>query len=601
MDTHTLDVISFDEAQTLAGLFRARVKRSPQWPAYRYFDENSHGWLETTWGTMGAWVARVQAALKKEGLQRGDRVGIMLRNSREWVVMDQAALGLGLVVVPLYTDDRAENVAYIINDAQIKLLLLGGQEQCNRLLRVKGGLPGVEKILTVEQCQQDMDPRLDWLESWVSDEPAELLAEDAGLDELATIVYTSGTTGRPKGVMLSHRNILSNVAAALEVFIIYPDDTFMSFLPLSHTFERTCGYYLTIMSGSRVAYARSIAQLAEDLIQVGPTVLISVPRIFERVYNRISEQMSHKPVAVQKLFAAAVNVGWHRFQFKQGRVSWHPKQLLWPLLDLLVARKIKAKLGGRLRLTISGGAALNGQVARVFIGLGLNLCQGYGLTESSPVITASPMDDNIPESIGKAFPGVEVDISADGELLARGPNIMQGYWHMPEASAAAIDKDGWLHTGDKARCDDGGHYFITGRIKEIIVLANGEKVPPSDIEMAIAMDPLFEQVMLVGEARPFLAVVAVLNADHLDEMLRDKGITDTHAEACSRKDVQAEVLEHIGHRMSAFPGYAHVHRVILDMNPWTVDDGLLTPTLKLRRERILEHYQQQIDAIYAGH
>lgn len=601
MDKRTLDVIPPGRAVTLAGLFRERVKRSSNETAYLHFDENRHRWQETTWGQMADWVARVQASLKKEGLQRGDAIGLMLRNSREWVLFDQAALGLGLVVVPLYMDDRAENVAYIIEDAHIKLLLLGGDEQCRQLLGEKGCLPSVIKILTVEHCQQDRDPRLDWLESWLSDESAELIIEDSGADELATIVYTSGTTGKPKGVMLSHNNILSNAAASLHAFDVYPDDTFLSFLPLSHTFERTCGYYLTIMAGAKVAFARSIAQLAEDLLQVHPTVLISVPRIFERVHNRITEQMIAKPSVVRMLFATAVNVGWQRFQVRQKRAHWHPKLLLWPLLDLLVARKIKAKLGGRLRLAISGGAALNGQVARLFVGLGLNLCQGYGLTESSPVICASTIEDNIPDSIGHPVDGVEVQISEEGELLARGPNIMLGYWRNPEATALVVDENGWLHSGDKARIDDDGHVFITGRLKEIIVLANGEKVPPADIEMAIAMDPLFEQVMLIGEAKPFLAVLAVLNPDHLDVMLRDKNITDTHEEACQRKDIQAEVLEHIARQMTSFPGYAQVHKVVLDVAPWTVEDGLITPTLKLRRNRIEAYYQTAIDAIYEGH
>ncbi len=352
------------------------------------------------------------------------------------------------------------------------------------------------------------------------------MTDDGDSNELATIVYTSGTTGRPKGVMLSHWNILFDSERALEIVQMYPQDLLLSFLPLSHTFERTVGYYIPMMAGSTVAYARSIPELGEDLLTIQPTLMISVPRIYERVYNKIQAGLAEKSPIATWLFNLAVDTGWKRFLHQQGRGSWHPVFLLWPLLNKLVAGKIMAKLGGRMRIAASGGAPLPTPIAKVFIGLGLNLIQGYGLTETSPILTANPEDDNDPRSVGVPLRGLELRVSEQDELLARGPVIMLGYWNNPEATAAVIDSEGWFHTGDKARIEN-NHVYITGRIKEIIVLANGEKVPPADMEMAIALDTLFEQVMIIGDDRPFLTALLVLNPEQWEGVASDLQL-DSH-------------------------------------------------------------------------
>src|SRR5688500_3310325 len=351
----------------------------------------------------------------------------MLRNSPEWVIFDQAALGLGLIVVPLYTQDRPDNVAYILGDAGCKVLLFGTRDQWREFADVRAQLGGLTRILIVEPLAgAGDDPRLQSIDRWLPEAGGETRHIPRDAADLATIVYTSGTTGRPKGVMLSHRNILTNSEACLQVVPVRSDDTLLSFLPLSHTFERTCGYYLTIMCGAPTAYARSVQQLAEDLQTIRPTMLISVPRIYERVYAAIRAKLDEGPPARKRLFQRAVDVGWARFEHEQGRGGWQLSFLLWPVLKALVAAKIMARLGGRLRAAFAGGAALSPDVSRVFIGLGLPVIQGYGLTETSPVACANQLGDHLPASVGKPIPGVEVKLGDKSALLIKGPNVMLG-------------------------------------------------------------------------------------------------------------------------------------------------------------------------------
>jgi long-chain acyl-CoA synthetase len=393
----------------------------------------------------------------------------------------------------------------------------------------------------------------------------------AAANDLATIVYTSGTTGRPKGVMLSHRNILSNVIAAMRALPAYTTDRFLSFLPLSHMFERTCGYYSAIWAGAQTVYARSITQLADDIREQRPTVLISVPRIFERIYSKMQEAMAPGSPK-RRLFEKATEVGWRRFR---GEATFTDK-LLWPILKTLVAKKLYRRLGGRIRLIVVGGAAFASHLAKVFIGLGLPIIQGYGLTETAPVLAANRMNDNDPASVGGALEGIELRCDDKGELLARGPCVMLGYWNKPEATAAMIDQDGWLHTGDLVAIR-GGNVYITGRVKDIIVLSNGEKVPPTDAEAAILRDAAFEQVMVVGEGRPKLGLIAVSKISNTKEL-------------CERANAQ----------LRDFPGYVRIHHLTQVTDPWTVENGLLTPTLKVKRNEIEKRYAREIEAMYAG-
>ncbi|WP_324779603.1 AMP-dependent synthetase/ligase [Thiobacillus sedimenti] len=592
-----------DTLGTLCGLFRARVAATPEQVAYRQFDEARDTWTSFTWGQVAAEVARWQAALVKEGLVPGDRVAVMLKNSVEWVVFDQAALALGLVTVPLYLDDRPDSAAYILDHSGAKLLLVEGRFQHKKLAQIAAAAKTLQHIVSLTAPENGL---VNWSTRFVV--AADWLADAAGTaipdlhltpDVLASIVYTSGTTGRPKGVMLTHENLLWNAFYASQCADFASHEVFLSFLPMSHTLERTGGYYLPMLIGAEVVYARSIAQLAQDLQAIRPTVLISVPRIYERVYSRIQDSLEKKGALARLLFGLAVRVGWRRFERSQGRAAWSSGLLLWPLLDRRVARSVTERLGGRLRLAISGGAALSPEIARTFIGLGVPIIQGYGLTETSPVVCVNRPESNVPSSIGTPLPGVEVKIGENDELLTRSRCVMRGYWRDDAATRTMIDGEGWLHSGDQASVDAWGHYHITGRLKDIIVLNNGEKVPPVDMESAILLDPLFEQAMIVGEGRPYLAALVVLNAPHWQELAAGLNVAADDPATLRNPRVMKVLTHRVAHHLKHFPGYAQVRRLHAGLEPWTVDDGLLTPTLKIKRRQVLDRHRAAVEAMYA--
>jgi long-chain acyl-CoA synthetase len=587
---------------TLDGLFRERVKRTPTSIAYKEFNATHQVWRDYTWEQIARQVRRWQTAMKREELQTGDRVALMLRNGISWVIYDQAALGLGLVNVPLYTSDRPDNVAYIIRDSGAKILLLERPEHWDLFAEVESELSCLVRILVLYPLPTTAtDPRLAYVEHWLPEEPDSILPAQHNAQSLASVIYTSGTTGRPKGVMLSHHNILSNAYYSLQTLDVWQEDLFLSFLPLSHTFERTVGYYLTIMTGSTVAYARSIPQLGEDLLVLRPTILISVPRIYERVVSAIKAKLSEGGAIKRYLFNFTVNVGYGLFEYQQQRAKWRIAFLLWPLLKRLVAKKVLEKFGGRIRVALSGGAALPQEISRLLLGLGLPILQGYGLTETSPVVCCNRLGNNIPTSVGKALEKCAVKIGDNGELQVKGPNVMLGYWNNPEATSAVIDSEGWFHTGDTARIDAAGFIYITGRIKEIIVMSNGEKIPPLDMESAIVRDPLFEQVMIIGEGRPYLSALVVLNPDHWKKFAVQNGLSLDMEPYSGDEIIEKLVLGNIGRQIKEFPGYAQVRRAYILKEPWSIENGFLTPTMKLRRTKVVERYETEINQLYRGH
>lgn len=594
--------ITAGEAVTLGGLFQRRVERTPDAVGFRYFDGDNERWQDLTWSQMAKQVARWQDAMLQEELSPGDRVAVMMRNCAKWVMFDQAALTLNLVTVPIYADDRGGNVSYILRDSGSKLLVIGDQEEWERIEPELQAMPDVQRIILVKPINRSIsDPRVKMLDDWLPKEGGALRTSEAQCDDLASIVYTSGTTGFPKGVMLSHRNMLSNAEAAARVVDLGESDINLSFLPLSHTLERTLGYYFAVMVGMTIAYARSIAQLADDLQIIRPTTLVSVPRIYERVYAKVMAGLEEKGPAAKRLFDLAVKIGWKRFLYLQGRGKWEPSLMLWPLLDRLVARKITDRLGGRVRVAVSGGAALVPKIAQAFVGLGVPILNGYGLTETSPVISCNRPDNNVPESVGLLLDGVEVKIGENDELLARGPNIMLGYWNNQDANGRVLDKDGWLHTGDKARLDESGHLYITGRIKEIIVLSNGEKVSPVDMEMAITMDPLIEQVMVIGEQRPYLSAICILDPEYWKQFAPSIGIDPNQSGVLERPEVEEAVLARIAEQIKMFPGYARILRVHLSFEPWSIENGLMTPTHKLKRAQVMKKLEAPVEKLYSGH
>jgi long-chain acyl-CoA synthetase len=600
MQTRQDEMITPEQAVTLHGLFVERARRSPDKLAYRHYQHDE--WRDLSWREMLSEVGRWQAALAALGLRRGDRVAIMLRNCPQWVMFEQAAMSLGLVVVPLYTVDRPDNIAYIVKDADVKVLLFENDEQWQTLRSVADQFGGVQSFVSLEKIGNGGDARLrsatEWLPKMAQLEPEQI----PGRDALATIIYTSGTTGKPKGVMLSHYNILYNAYASLKTLKdgMGSTDILLSFLPLSHTFERTAGYYMPMMSGAAVAYARSIPLLGDDLQIIRPTILASVPRIYERIYNAIHAKLEEGPPLRHKLFTLTVEVGWDRFEYQQGRGEWTPKMLLWPLLKHLVADKVMDRLGGRMRLSVSGGAALPPKVSRLFIALGLPLVQGYGMTETSPVVCVNHVEDNHPSTVGPPLEGIQIRIGEQNALLVKGPCNMLGYWNNPEATAAMIDKDGWLNTGDTASIGDRGHVTITGRIKEIIVMSNGEKIPPADIEEAIMRDRLFDQVMVYGEARPSLVALAVVNPEQWQLFAQQVGVRPDMPESLHDSRIEQQALDRIAEQMKEFPGYAVVRRVLLLTEPWSIENALLTPTLKLKRPQVVSRFAKEIEQLYEG-
>lgn len=592
------DLIYPDDVHNLSALFNERVKRSANKEAYQYFNESTQQWKNHTWLEVQNKVALIQHALLKSNLNKGQCVAIMACNCPEWIMFEQAALGLGLVVVPLYPNDRADNISYIVNDADIQVVLVAGHEQCNLFDSIKDNITTLKLIISLQPQDKQMDKTIEF-SHWINEnEKYEFISKEIEPNQLASIVYTSGTTGRPKGVMLSHNNILQNTYGASQCESFLTTDTYLSFLPLSHMFERTVGYYLPMLSGGKVTYARSIEDLAEDLLNIKPTILVTVPRIFERVYNKIQLQLQNKPKFAKFLFNLSVNVGWHWFGYSQNKKYWHPKLLLRPLLSYLVSNKILNKLGGNLRLAISGGAALSPEIAHTFIGLGLNISQGYGLTETSPVVSTNRLNDNEPSSVGQKFINVDVKLGDNDELLVKGPSVMLGYLHNEEATKKSIDQNGWFHTGDKAKILN-DHIYITGRIKDILVLSTGEKVPPNDIEMAITNDSLFEQAIVIGEGKPYLSAIVVLDLNEWDKIrlqISPKTKINMHSDQANQY-----ILKRIKKCLHNFPGYARIYKVYTTIDSWSIDEGLMTPTMKIKRNIVIEKYHQQIDDMYKGH
>ena len=546
----------------IAGLLKAQLA-TPGRILYRQFLEGD--WREISAREISAYAARWQAFLRAEGLAPGDRVALCLKNGIHWVAADQGALGLGLVVVPLYADDNPENVAWCLENSGARLLVAESSRMAHALQGVARSLPRVLCLAA------DPGSGHDAVEAVL---PRQAPAfEVAPLEDsaLATICYTSGTAGRPKGVMLTHGNILANVSACERLRLARSDDVFLSLLPLSHMFERTGGYYLPLSIGAKVTYARSVSQLAEDLASERPTVMFAVPRVFEKFAARLNEALA-KSSAKKRFFDLVVAAGGRAERSEAGLAD----RIVLALLRERVAGPVLARLGGRMRFAVLGGAPLDPAIAWLFLGLGLPVLQGYGMTEASPVISVNRPEGNVPESVGMPLDNVEVRIAADGELLARGPSIMKGYWNNPEASAKSLDREGWLHTGDLAEIRN-GRIFIRGRLKDVLVLSNGEKLPPQDVELAILGDGVFEQGILIGEGRPFLTLVAV-----------------------TQETDERNLIRRANDRLKEFPGYIRVRRVVAIREPWTVENGLLTPTLKVKRERVQQKFGAEIERAYAA-
>jgi long-chain acyl-CoA synthetase len=590
--------------RTLAELLQWRISLTPQGEAYRQYDAARSAWVGVSWQAFGERVARFAQALAALGLQPGERVATLLPNTLDAVSVDQAALALACVPVPMHAIDNPASIAYILADSEAALLVADTREQW-QAIAATGAVPATLRHVVIRECDKTPESgapvvlSLDVCLARGDAATGTSMTTGPGEEDLATLVYTSGTTGKPKGVMLTHRNVLANVKAIQQHLHPRGDDVFLSFLPLSHTFERTCGYYLPIAAGACVAFARSVNQLPEDMRTVRPTILVSVPRIYERVYAKVQATLEASPLKL-RLFDLARDVGWRRFCRAQklagGEGSPVLDALAWPLLSRLVAQPLLAQFGGRLRVAVSGGAALSQPIAHTFLGLGLPIVQGYGMTESAPVVSANTPEDNDPATVGRPLPGVEVKIVDNKELLVRGANVMRGYWKREEDTGRAL-ADGWLRTGDQAAIED-GRIRILGRVKEIIVTSTGEKIAPVDLETAIVADPLFEQAYCFGDNRPFIASIVVLGRGPWERLVRGLGLDPADPATLHAPEAVQAALERIRELTKGFPYYAQPRAVALTLEPWTVENGLITPTLKLKRNNLVARYGDVMERLY---
>ena len=586
------------EARTIFGLFRLRAARSPEAAAYREFNPGAGSWRAYTWRDIAMRVDRFRGALAAEGLAAGERVAILLANGIDWVCLDLAAQAAGLVPVGFYPQDTAASNAYILGHSDARLMLLDNRERWDALRAHQSEFPQLRRVWIRDSARADSVPSDETsrcLADALAGAPPPPQAHPSRPDDIATIIYTSGTGGRPKGVLLSHAALLANAEAVAAVLPPRPDDVFLSLLPLAHAFERTVGYYLPMMGCAEVAYARSAQTLREDLARVRPTAILAVPRLFEHMSAAIAASIEGNPIKRWLLDLAAA-IGWRRFKAAQsGGSPGVIARLLWPMLARNVAAPVLAAFGGRLRVAVSGGAPLDPRIARLIIGLGVPVVEGYGLTEVAPVVAANSLENNVPGTVGPPLPGVSVRIGKDGEVLVRSASMMKGYWKDADETARVIDAEGWLATGDVGEIKD-GRLVIRGRLKEMFVLSIGEKINPNILEAAVLRDPMFAQIAVIGNGRPFPVAVIVLARGPW------KAYAVAHDLAPDQPNEHAaSLLARIEPLLAELPRYAHIRGAHFTPDAWTIENGMLTPTLKVKRESVQAKFAREIEALYAAH
>jgi len=554
-------------------------------------------------------VEELSMGLRGLGVEKGDSVAILSENRPEWALADLASLTAGAVDVPIYSTLTAAQVKYILEDSQAKVAFVSNVLQARKLAEVRRQLPQLRHLirmaegpdfpggfLSLTEVRQNGRQALGADPQAVRTRAAEVKADD-----LATLIYTSGTTGDPKGVMLMHSNIVSNVTAARQVFNVFDaDDVALSFLPLCHIFERMAGYYMMLDVGATIAYAESVEAVPANMAEVRPTVMCSVPRLYEKMYARVLEKVAGDPPKRQKVFRWAISVGRELFRNRSARTTAPLGTRLKGLVaDKLVFGKIRARTGGRLKLFVSGGAPLSREINEFFGAVGLQILEGYGLTETSPVITCNRPDRFKPGTVGLPLPGVEVKIAEDGEILTRGPHVMKGYYNKPQATAESIDAEGWFRTGDVGVIDGEGFLTITDRKKDLIVTSGGKNIAPQPIENVLKSSPLIAEVVMIGDRRNFPSALVVPNFETLEKWAREKGIPfAAREELVERPDVVALYEQAIRELTPHLAQFERIKKVALLTREFTLEAGELTPTLKVKRRVIEQKYKDVIDRIY---
>jgi long-chain acyl-CoA synthetase len=544
------------------------------------------------------------------GLKAGDKVAIISENRPEWVYSDMAILSLGGIDIPIYPSLTSDSIEFILSNSDSKGVIVSNKFQLNKILKIRDKLKNLQ--FTIVMNESDMLKDFSALHTFKNiQEMGQIFKtnhpnyvsesrKNINEDDLCTIIYTSGTTGEPKGVMLTHKNILSNVRAALNSFPIDDKDTFLSFLPLCHIFERMAGYYTCFTAGSTLCFAESIETVSQNLIEAKPTLMMTVPRLFERMHSRIIKNVSSESSLRQKIFYRAIDIGRKYVASKKyGKLS--------PIIttqnklaDRLVFKKIKEKTGGNLRFFISGGAALSKELGEFFEAIGISILEGYGLTESSPVIAANRIDDYKFGTVGKPLPGVEVKIAPDGEILARGDNIMQGYYKNKKETDAAI-KDRWLHTGDIGEFDKDGFLKITDRKKHLFKTTAGKYIAPTPIENLFSASEFVDQFVLIGDKRMFLTALIVPDYEAIKEYADSHRIPYNNLDDLVKKKEIYDLFEkELTKFQKKLANYEKVRKFALLEKPFTLENGEITPSLKVKRKIVEEKYSHLIEEMYRG-
>jgi long-chain acyl-CoA synthetase len=588
-----------NQRQTLAQILEQQARRYDSRAFLRA--KSKDGWVDHSWRSVAQRAARLRAGLSSLGFKTGDRVAIFSDNSPEWVIVDMAALGLGAIVVPLYTTGSAEETRHVLNDSGARLVAVDTLQRL-RKIRELGSLPALESILLTQHDAAmpiGAGPKFVTLEQASGSDPMPAVA--SAWDQPATFIYTSGTTGPPKGAMLSHGNIVANCESNLSALDLNSDDSTLSFLPVAHSFERTAGYYTVMLAGGTIAYAEGLAHIGANLLEVEPTVVLTVPRLLEVIHSRIMRNVESSGLVRQRIFRTAIAIGIRAAEYRhQGRSLPLHLAAAMRLFRPLVFSRLRAIFGSRLRYLISGGAPLSIEINRLLAAAEIPIVEGYGLTEASPVVSCNLHGSTRIGTVGRPLKNVEVRTAADRELLVRGPNVMKGYYNNECASREAIDGDGWLHTGDIAQIDTAGYITIIDRKKDIIVLSNGKNVSAANLESRLATDPFIAQACVVGDRRKHLAAILVPDFETLAARPPDNVQIEQRqpAELANDRVLREFFRARIGEFNRPLSDVERIVDFVLTEQPFSQDNGELTPTMKIRRRVVQQHYEAQIEALY---
>ncbi len=556
-------------------------------------------------------VDALAAYLKSIGVEKGDRVAILSENRPAWVVADMAILQLGAIDVPLYPSLPPNQIAYILQNAECKAIIVSTALQLGKVRKIRDEVASVKHIISMNELDTAGNDEIELTQaqalgkSYLQHHPTALDGVSLSEEDLATLIYTSGTTGNPKGVMLTHRNLCENIKSCNTSMCvplgIGEQDVVLSFLPLCHSYERTAGYYMMFGGGVKIYYAESIDTVSLNITEAKPTIVITVPRLFERIKASLFKTVDAGSPVRKKLFYWALDVG-YKFQASRREKKLSPVlSAQHALADKLILSKVRERFGGRMRFFISGGAALPQQTGEFFAAVGLLILEGFGLTETSPVTHVNRPDSVKYGTVGPVIANVEHKIAPDGEILLRGPNIMKGYWRDEAATREVIEPDGWFHTGDIGEIDEMGRLKITDRKKHIIVNSGGKNIAPLPIENLIANNPYVDQVVVLGEKRPFLSAVIVPNFDSLRQFADREGITfESNAELIEKEPIKKLFEEHLKKISRDLASHEKVRRFLLVAEPFSIEKGEMTPTMKVKRKFVEEKFKDELEALYKG-